>query len=444
MLFALAAVIMFIPIRRYALPIHVGFALEPYRVLILAITLAVAIGLLWGRLRWRETVWGWPIAAFLGLMYASLMYNAVPATASGAILGGFSNIIQLAFFLSVVFLVRQLLTDDRQVMTFLTLLVLAGAVIGFFAFVERYANFNIFLQLQRFFPLELLRDDALSLRAGGNRSYASSQHPIALSVLFCMLVPIAIYLMRFGRWPRNPINRRLVFFIAIGAMMVGLLSAVSRTGVVVIGVMFLFTLAVRPRLAGTLLLTMLPFVGLAALVFPKLFRSTVLSFLDVQALIASQYQAVGLPGQGRLADIGPAMEELAIQPWFGTGLGSRVVVGDEANAQILDNQWLGTLLETGVVGLVGMIAILVYPAVRMMRFAFSQGTPPDRAFLTFAIAASALGYAVAAYFYDAFSFMQALLLLCMLLAVGAWAMTSSDEEQSPSQQAHRADRVART
>ena len=31
MLFALAAVIMFIPIRRYAIPIPLPFALEPYR-----------------------------------------------------------------------------------------------------------------------------------------------------------------------------------------------------------------------------------------------------------------------------------------------------------------------------------------------------------------------------------------------------------------------------
>ena len=43
--------------------------------------------------------------------------------------------------------------------------------------------------------MAILRDDAESLRAGGNRAYASSQHPIALAVLFCMIIPIAIYLI---------------------------------------------------------------------------------------------------------------------------------------------------------------------------------------------------------------------------------------------------------
>lgn len=444
MLVVLAAVIMFVPIRRYALPIDVGFALEPYRVIIVALLVAVGAGLMAGRLVWKPIVWGWPIAVFLWLMYASLMFNAVQATATGTIRGGLSNIIQLTFLLSVVILVRQLLTTDRQVTTFLALLVLAGTAVGFLAFLERYTHVNMFLQLQRFLPLELLRDHAQSLRAGGSRSYASSQHPIALSVLFCMLVPIAIYLMKFGRWPRHAVNRTLVYIVAVGTMMVGMLTAVSRTGVVVLGAMFLFTLALRPKLAGRLFLIGLPFAALAAAVFPKLFSSTVLSLLNLERLMASQSQSVGMRGQGRLADIGPAMEQFAEQPWFGTGLGSRVVVGESANAQILDNQWLGTLLETGIFGIIGVIALLVYPVIRLVRFAFTSAAPPNRVFLAFAIASSALGYAVAAYFYDAFAFMQALLLLCMLLAVGAWAMTHGAEDWPKQKVPERPQSAART
>lgn len=444
MLVVFAAVIMFVPIRRYALPIDVGFALEPYRLLIVALVVAVTVGLMTGRLVWKPVVWGWPIAFFLWLMYASLMFNVVQATASGTISGGLANLIQLTFLLTVVILVRQLLTTDRQVTTFLALLVLAGTVVGFLAFVERYTHVNLFLQLQRFLPLELLRDDAQSLRAGGNRSYASSQHPIALSVLFCMLVPIAIYLMRFGRWPRHAVNRSLVYVVAIGTMMVGMLTAVSRTGIVVLGAMFLFTLALRPRLAGRLFLVGVPFAALAAAVFPKLFSSTVLSLFDFERLIASQSQSVGMRGQGRLADIGPAMQQLAEQPWFGTGLGSRVVVGESANAQILDNQWLGTLLETGIFGTIGVVALLVYPVIRLVHFAFTSAAPPNRVFLAFAIASSALGYAVAAYFYDAFAFMQALLLLCMLLAVGAWAMTHGAEDWPKQKVPERPQSAART
>lgn len=423
MLFLLAGAIMLVPIRRYALPIDVGFALEPYRILISVLLVAVAIGLISGRLTWKPIVWGWPIAIFLWTMYSSLMFNAVPATESGAIFGGFSNVFQLGFFLSVMIIVRQLLTTERQVHSFLLLLVILGAVVGAFAFAERVTGFNIFLQLQNFLPLELLRDDASSVRAGGNRSYASSQHPIALSVLFCMLVPIALYLVRFGPWPRQPFNRKLFFIASIGLMMLGLLSAVSRTGIVVLVVMFVYVLILRPKLAGLLAAIGLPFVVVMAAVLPKLFESTVGSLLNLEALIASQYASVGMAGQGRLADIGPAMEEFAEDPFFGVGIGSRVVVGVDRNAQILDNQWLGTLLETGALGSIGMIALLVYPAFRMVRFAFTTTAPTHRAFLVFAIGASALGFAVACYFYDAFAFMQTFLVLFILLGVAAWAMT---------------------
>lgn len=44
MLLVLAGVVMFVPIRRYALPIDVGFALEPYRVLISVLLVAIVIG----------------------------------------------------------------------------------------------------------------------------------------------------------------------------------------------------------------------------------------------------------------------------------------------------------------------------------------------------------------------------------------------------------------
>lgn len=443
LLFLLVAVVLFVPIRRYALPIDIGPALEPYRVLLVLLLLLLAYQLGAGRLTWRPVVWGWAIAIFLWAMLASLMANAVAVTENESIGGALSNLVQLAFLLSVVLIVRQMLGSPRQVTALLTFIVIGGAVIGFFAFVERITGFNAFLQLQSFLPLELLRDDAESLRAGGNRSYASSQHPIALSVLFCMIVPIALYLMRFGRWPREPVTRRIVLIGAIGVMMLGLLSAVSRTGVVVLAAMFVFLLLLRPRLAGILLAAGLPLAVLMALVLPTLFESTVLSLFDIEGLVASQMTSIGTRGQGRLADIGPALAELSATPWFGSGLATRVVVGEEANAQILDNQWLGTALETGVVGVIGMAVLLLYPVVRLVRFCFDTRVPIERAFLAFAITASVLGYAVAAYFYDAFAFMQTLLLLAILLGVGAWAMTDGRERWGPPAGARPATAGAR-
>lgn len=431
MLFLLGAVVMFIPIRRYALPIQVGFALEPFRAVIAGLLIALAVAAFASpSFRWKPVVWGWPIAIFLWTMLASLMFNGAELASTPLIGAGLSNITQLAFMLSVVLLVRQLLSTERLTNIFLIFLVISGAILGLLALYERISRTNVFLLLGNFLPLTILRDDAESLRAGGARAYASSQHPIALSVVFCMLIPLAIYLMKFAIWPRFEISRRIFYTAMIGLMLVGLLAAISRTGVVVMGVMWLFTLVLRPRLALILAALGLPMVVVAGLIFPKNIESMVLSLLDIEGVVASQTTSVGMAGQGRLADLGPAFQEVAVNPWFGTGLGSRIVVGDNANAYILDNQWLGTLMETGVLGVIGLIALLVWPAVQMTRFAFTSNAPQSRVFLVFAIAASTVGYLTAMFFYDAFSFMQALLLLAILYAVAAWAMTEGAETWS--------------
>jgi O-antigen ligase len=428
MLFLLAAVILFIPIRRYALPISVGFELEPYRVAIAVLIVAVAIALANKRtFPWQPVLWGWPIAIFLWTQLASLMFNIIYLTETGLVTAGFSNIFQLAFLLSTVVIFRQLLRREIVVIAFLNFIVYAGAIIGFFAFVERVTRQNVFLQLQNFLPLVLLRDDAESVRAGGNRAFASSQHPIALSVLFCLIIPIAIYLMKYSPWPRFAFTRKLVYSACIGVMLVGLLSAVSRTGIVVAGVMFVLCLLLRPKLALTIGAIALPIVIIVALILPDLFASTVGTLLDPAALIAGQFSSVGLPGQGRLADLPEALTQVAQHPWTGSGIGSRIVVGENANSQILDNQWLGSLLETGVLGILGLAALLGWPAIAMLRFAFTSNAPDSRKFLAFAVATSTVGYITSMFFYDAFAFMQTLLMLSILYAVAAWAMTDGAE-----------------
>ncbi|MCS5735599.1 O-antigen ligase family protein [Herbiconiux daphne] len=428
MLFVLTAVILFIPIRRYALPIPVGFALEPYRVTIAALLVALGVHLfVRGRKDWKPVVWGWPIAIFLWTAFASLMVNAVAITETGLVTAGFANIFQLAFLLSTIVIFRQMLSSEAITTILLNVIVFGGAFIGISAFLERVTHRNIFLMLNQFLPLEILRDDAESLRAGGARAFGSAQHPIALAVLFCMIIPLAIYLMKFSPWPKFQFTRILVYSAAIGLMMIGLLSAVSRTGIVALGVMFLFILLVRPKLAGLLAVVGLPVVIVVGLIFPALFESTVLSLFDLQGLVASQTTSVGLAGQGRLADLPEAFAQFGQNPLAGTGLGSRIVVGPEANSQILDNQWLGSLLETGIIGVLGLIALLVWPIVVMVRFSFRRGVPEQRAMLVLAVTTSAIGYATSMFFYDAFAFMQTLLLLSLLLAIGAWAMTFQSE-----------------
>lgn len=442
-MFIIAGVVMFIPIRRYAIPSGLPFALEPYRVVLVAVILAVTIALLIDpAFRWRRMRFGVPLAVYLGTLLLSIVVNIVSITQQGLVSSSLGGVVNFLTIISVLFLTRQLLATEKMVMGLLTFLAWAGGIVGFFAVVEKITHVNVFLMLDKFTPLIRLGDDAVALRSGGARAFASAQHPIALSVMMCMLVPIAIYLSKHGRWPRNMYNRRIVFTILTLLMFGGISAAISRTAVVVLGVMFLITLILRPYLAVTIGLLGLPALFIGSLISPKIVASTLGSFFDVNSLIASQYTSAGWGGAGRLADLSPAFSQVAQSPIFGTGFGTRIVVGDNANAFILDNHVLGTLLEAGAVGVVGLAVFILYPPIRLLVYAFRAKADDKYTQLAFAIAISAVGYATALFFYDAFGFMQTLLVLSMLLAVGIWVLEDAPRRQQSSTVTENRDAAA--
>ena len=422
----LVAVIMFVPARRYAIPIPLPFQLEPYRLVLIIVLVALIVALLTKPdFRWRPVAFGVPISILLVTVVVSFVVNGMDLANAGLVETAIGGITQLLLMLSVFFAFRQLLRSERDVMLLVTVLTWAGVIVSFFALIERVARTNVFLMLGSFLPLTLLREGGDVSRAGVARAFGSAQHPIALAVALCLLIPLAIYLAKYAGWPTNAINRRIVYAGAVVMLFGGVLAAISRTAVVVLGVMFLVALVFHPRVAAVLFAIAFPLVVLAAVVVPRVFDKMVLSFLDVDSLVASQYTSAGMGGAGRLADLEPAFREVAQRPFFGSGFGSRIVIGDEANAFILDNQFLGTLMETGALGVIGLAAFLLVPPIMLLRFAFGQALERRHAALAFTVAVSIAGYIAAIFFYDAFGFFQTFFILCMLLAVGAWLLTEA-------------------
>ena len=341
--------------------------------------------------RWRPVAFGVPIAILLVTVVISFVVNGMELANAGLVETAIGGMTQLVLMLSVFYAFRQLLRSERDVMLLITFVTWAGVVVSFFAVIERVSRTNVFLMLGNVLPLTLLREGGDVSRAGVARAFGSAQHPIALAVALCLLIPLAVYLAKYAGWPSNAINRRLVYAGAVVMLFGGVLAAISRTAVVVLGVMFLVTLIFHPRVAGVLFAIAFPIVLLAAVVLPKVFDKMVLSFLDVDSLVASQYTSAGMGGAGRLADLEPALREVAQRPFFGSGFGSRIVIGDEANAFILDNQFLGTLMETGALGAIGLAVFLLVPPIMLLRFAFAQAAERRHAALALTIAIAIVG-----------------------------------------------------
>jgi polysaccharide biosynthesis protein PslJ len=133
-------------------------------------------------------------------------------------------------------------------------------------------------------------------------------------------------------------------------------------------------------------------------------------------------------GGGRLADIAPTLEEWWERPTLGHGFGTRVVAydpgtGQVPNAIILDNQWLATLLETGLVGFFALAWLFVRSTRRLLVTA--RRDPSPRGWLFAALAASIASVAVGMLFFDALSFVQVALVLFIVFALAAVALRAT-------------------
>lgn len=401
-------VILAIPIRRYTIPAGLPIQLEPYRVLVGLVTLAwLASMLVDARVRLRTTGLETPLFAVLATVLLSIVVNG------GRIqeLGVNQEVMKkTTFFLSFALIVYVIASVARtfEDVEFLTkLLVFGGAVVAFCAIIEARTGFNAFTKIAGAFLQENYIPDAEQglVRGAQRRAVASAQHPIALGAALAMLVPMSIYLGRqhSRRW-----------FAATALLGFATTATQSRTAMLMLFVIALVYLWLRPRQTLRFWPALIPAAVLMHAALPGAIGSIVSAFNPAGGLVAQQQNAN--VGSGRIATLGPALDsEFKPRPVLGGGFGSRVVNETPKSPPILDDQWLGNLLETGLLGALAWLWLYV----RAMRH-FRRGARDDspRGWLFVAFTASVIAYVVGMLTYDSYSFIQVTFLLFIVLGLG--------------------------
>ena len=413
----LVLVILFIPIRRYTLPGGLPFELEPYRLLIMVMLLGWFGSLLTdSRVRLRMSGVEAPLILLVLGIVMSLIANPLRVTEQE------DHVVKtVTFFLSflLVFWLFVSIVDRGMVDRLLKLLVAGGTVIAVLSVIESRTGYNPFNQLNHWVPFleqqELPRSQGRGARL---RAYASAEHAIALAAMLVMFVPIGIYLAK--------ITGRRLWYGASGLMMIGALATVSRTGVVMLLVVGFVLFRLRPREAFRAVPAMLPILVIIHVAMPSTIGSLHKSFFPEGGLLAEQKASAGTYGSGRLADLGPSLHEFAKTPLFGQGFGTRVTDWGIANAPILDNQWLGLLLETGVIGTFA-VAWLILRSTRRLRRA-AKREPGPQGWLYAGLAAAIAAFGVGMLTYDAFAFIQVTVVFFLLVALASVALREPARE----------------
>lgn len=425
LLAGLVLVIVFIPIKRYTIPGDLPFELEPYRIYVgLIAAMWLTALLIDRRVRLRASGIEAPLFLFVSAALASVIFNSARIDELGVHTEVTKDLTFFASFVVVFYLIVSVVRTREQVDLILKVLVASGSVVAVFAIVESHTGFNVFAQLHRVLPLlePHVADAGLEpiSRGGKVRVFGSAQGPIALGAAFAMLLPLGVYV--------GIRTRQVRWWVAVSLLALGALATLSRTSILMCIVILVMAMRLRPQQVKRFWPVLLPGVVLVHFLLPGTLGALKGSFFPEGGLIAQQSQREGSRGSGRIADLGPALDEFSYTPVFGQGLGTRLTGREaqihEKDTAILDDQWLKTLLETGLVGAFAWLWIFVRSVKRLSRAARADDS--DGGYLYVALACSITAFAFGMFLYDAFSFIQVTFLLFIVMALGSAAVASLD------------------
>ncbi|GAA2418009.1 hypothetical protein GCM10010191_30770 [Actinomadura vinacea] len=240
-----------------------------------------------------------------------------------------------------------------------------------------------------------------------NRPMATATHPIEFGVVLAMLLPLALH----GAIHAEE-GKRFRAWLPVGLIMVVLPMTVSRSAVLGMVVAGLVVLPIWPAMWRVWAVLV---VGLLSVALRAVVPGLIGTLTSLVSSIGSDSSTVT-----RTNDYAVIGEAVAPRPWFGQGFGTYL----PRTYRILDNQYLLTLVETGLFGLLALLVVLGSGWV-LARKARKASTDPVTRHLAQCFAAS-MAVAAAAYAtFDAFSFPMAanLTFLCLGCIGALWRLT---------------------
>jgi polysaccharide biosynthesis protein PslJ len=410
--------ILFLPIRQYAIAIHLPFQLEPYRIFVIVLALCWGLSLLIDpRVRLRATGLEGPLA-LLGLaVIGSIVVNVPSIVHQGISVDVAKKLTFWVSFILILYFVTSVVRP-RDVVFFLEFVVVGAAVLGFLSVIEWRTGYNPFQQLNRVLPfLSPVGSPIDTFRAGLNRAYASAQHPIAFGALMALVLPFAaVFAYR---------RRTLLWIVCTMLILLGSLASIARTSLIMLVAVGVVLVLLRPAAAREVAPLLLPVAVAVQIAMPGTLSTVKATFLPKHGLVAEQANAQ--VGSGRVASLGPALDEASLRPLLGLGFGTRIVdEGPKKNAFILDDEWLSTLLEVGIVGAAAWIWLFIRFCTRAGKAARADDS--ERGWLLTAFTASVASFAVGMAFFDAFAFIQFTVMMIVFLGLGSIVLRSSERE----------------
>ena len=333
-----------------------------------------------------------PIRTVLCLLWLSVLATYVvmdrSALSVAQVAAADRMLMQLAVVSGIALVAAECLSSLVEVRRVLRALVWGGAFCGVVAALQFWLSIDVSPFLRELPGFSLNFDNpAIIARAALNRVAGTAIHPIELGVAAGMLMPLAIYLA-ISDTDRSP-RRRWAPVVMIG---LAIPASVSRSAILSVAIALGVLVVLMPARQRVLAMCGLPFAVVGV-------------FMTAPGLIGTlrSFFAAGTADQSiatRVDDY-PLVQRLVEQaPWFGHGGGT--YISDNA-LDILDNEYLKTAIELGLVGLVALAAFFLVPVAAAL-IARRNSSDPELRLLCAALAGSGLAAAVCSFTFDSLSF----------------------------------------
>jgi polysaccharide biosynthesis protein PslJ len=287
-------------------------------------------------------------------------------------------------------------------------LVAGGALIAVIGGIQFFTGFDLASYLA--FPgLSTGSSSYTSLlqRDEFNRPMATATHPIEFGVVLAMLLPLALHGAVFA-----PQGRRGRRWLAVAVILLVLPMTVSRSAVLGLVVVAVVMLPVWPAIWRVVALVVM---GLFSVLLRALVPGLVGTLTGLVSDIGSDSSTVT-----RTNDYVVIGESLTDHPLFGQGFGTYL----PETYRILDNQYLLSLVETGLVGLAALMMVL-WAGWFLARSARRASADPEVRHLAQCFAAAAAVAVFSFGTFDAFSFpmVSNLMFLSLGICGALWRLT---------------------
>jgi hypothetical protein len=303
------------------------------------------------------------------------------------------------------------LASRDPVMTILQRLVLVGglaALIGILEFAVNGFNYRDAMHLPGLTTTTELIDDT---RSGFDRIHGAASHPIEYAVVLGALAPLALH---FATYAESRTKRRLSG-LAFLLICVVIPMPVARSGVLAVAVglaVYAVQLSSRAKLN-------LAVLGVIAAAIYRAMVPGLLGTLRSLILVGEEDPSIA----GRTEDYAKIPGLTAGFEAFGRGLGTF----QPTEYFYIDNQYIGSLLEGGLLSLTTLVVIYIV-GIGVARGVRHRSGDPSMRGLGQALAASIAAFAISAATFDELSFRQAAFTLFLLLGcAGALWSTLQNE-----------------